>query len=55
MKVIYDKQSKAYIVQLEDLEKATFLNTDDIVEARKYFIEHMTSMFNHAINERLEH
>ena len=54
MKVKYDDEKSAYLVELDCCESITFLNTDDIVEARKIFIEHMTRLFNDAICEQLK-
>lgn len=54
MKVIYDNRESRYIVNLEDYENIIVLNTSDIVEARKYFIDHMTSLFNSAVSEQLK-
>ena len=54
MKIIYDGKECRYIANLEDYENITILNTDDIVEAREYFVEHMTSLFNNALCEQLK-
>ena len=54
MKVIYDNKREEYLVKLEDFENETLINTDDIVEARKYFIENMTRLFNDAVNKQLK-
>lgn len=54
MKVIYDKQQSRYLVELENYEHITVLNTDDITEAREIFLDMMASLFNHAVNKRLE-
>lgn len=54
MKVIYDDKQQAYIVELENFESPLFINTDDIVEAKKYFIEHMTFLFDETIREQLK-
>lgn len=54
MKVIYDDKESRYIVNLENYENITVLNTNDIVKAREYFIEHMTSLFNDAVREQLK-
>lgn len=54
MKVIYDEKEDRYIVNLENYENIIVLNTSDIVEAREYFIENMTFLFNEAIREQLK-
>lgn len=54
MKVVFNNIENMYIVELEDFEKKTSLNTNDIVEARKYFIAHMVSLFNNAVCEQLK-
>ena len=54
MKVKYDDEKSAYLVKLDCCESVTFLNTDDIVEARQIFVEHMTRLFNDAICEQLK-
>lgn len=54
MKVIYDDREDRYVVKLEDYENITVLNTNDIVEAREYFIGHMTGLFNSAVCEQLK-
>lgn len=54
MIVIYDNQTHMYRVVIESSEMSTWINTDDIVEARKEFIDRMTWMFNQAICERLK-
>ena len=54
MKVIYDMDQHVYCVKVESPETITFINTEDIVEARTEFIKCMTKMFNHAICEKLK-
>ena len=54
MIVVYDKDVSAYLIKLEECEKVTFINTDDIVKARDFFVTHMTSLFNHAIQKQLQ-
>lgn len=53
MKIIYDDKQKMYLVVIESPETATWINTDDIVEAREEFIERMTWLFNNAVCEEL--
>ena len=54
MKVIYDDKENRYIVNLENYENITVLNTNDIVEARERFVERMESLFNDAVREQLK-
>lgn len=54
MKVIYDDEQGAYLVKMEDGENVTFINTDDIVKAREYFIKNMTNLFNDAVSDALK-
>lgn len=54
MKFIYDDKEKRYIVSLENYENIVVLNTNDIVEARERFVEHMESLFNDAVSEQLK-
>lgn len=53
MNVVYDKKVNGYLVELESAEATTFINTDDVAEARKIFIERMTWLFNMSICEKL--
>lgn len=55
MKVIYDMDKQMYCVKVEYPETVTYINTEDIVEAREEFIRSMTSVFNRAICEQLKH
>ena len=54
MKIIYDKHEESYLIELEYPETVTWINTKDIVEARKEFIERMTWLFNTTICEKLK-
>ena len=54
MKIVYDTEQHAYLVELEDIERPFLADTDDIAEVRKYFIEHMTFLFNEAVRERFK-
>ena len=54
MQVIYDSSKEVYLVKICDPETITWINSKDIVEARKIFIDHMTHMFNSAVCERLK-
>lgn len=54
MKVIYDNEQQAYLVEFERFESPVFINTDDVVEARECFIKQMTFLFNNAVNEQLK-
>lgn len=55
MKVLYNHESKVYLVQLDNSESVTTIHTDDIVEARRYFVEAMTKLFNDSVNEQLKY
>lgn len=55
MKVIYDNKSKMYGVIIEPGEAETIINTDDIVECRKEFVERMIWMFNNAVCDKLKY
>lgn len=52
MKVIYDNKEHIFIVINEEVE--TLINTDDIVEARKLYLERMEWQFNDAVREKLQ-
>ena len=54
MRIIYGEREEAYFIELSKEESVTIINTDDIVEARKYFIENMTRLFNDAVNKQLK-
>jgi hypothetical protein len=53
VKVIYDNKEHIFIVINEETE--TFINTDDIVEARNIYLERMEWLFNNAVCERLKY
>lgn len=52
MKVIYDNTAKVFIVINEETE--TVINTDDVVEARKIYLERMEWQFNDAVRNKLK-
>jgi hypothetical protein len=54
MKIIYDNKEDRYIINLEGYENITVVNTNDIVEAREYFLSNMESLFNNAVCEQLK-
>jgi hypothetical protein len=54
MKITYDNDSKMYFITFDPNETVTYINTDDIVEARDEFIEKMKWMFNQAVREKLK-
>ena len=54
MKIIYGEREEAYFIELSAAESVTVVSTSDIVEAREYFIEHMTRLFNDAVNKQLK-
>lgn len=53
MKVLFDNERNIYVVEMNDNETVTYLNTDDIAEAREWFIERMSWFFNSAVNDAL--
>lgn len=53
MKVFFDNKRNLYVVEMADNELVTYLNTDDITEAREWFIDRMAWMFNSAVNDKL--
>jgi hypothetical protein len=53
VKVIYDNKADIFIVINEETE--TFINTNDIVEARKIYLERIEWLFNDAVRERLKY
>jgi hypothetical protein len=53
MKVFFDNKRNLYVVEMIDNELVTYLNTDDVAEAREWFIDRMTWMFNSAVNDKL--
>ena len=53
MKIIYCDREEAYVVQIEQSETVTILNTNDIVEAREEFLKRMKRLFNDTICKRL--
>lgn len=54
MKVLYDSKQGTYCVWLEELEEMTIINTDDIVEAKRIFINRMSELFNQAVNDKMK-
>lgn len=54
MKVIYDNKQEMYLVTIEPTETETWINTSDIVEVKKEFVDRMAWMFNNAIAEKLK-
>ena len=54
MKVKYDNKQCVYIIKHEDCEDVTLVNTNDVVEARSFFVEHMKNLFNNAVCEQLK-
>lgn len=51
MKVIYDNEEEKFLIINE--ETATWINTNDIVEAREMFVERIIQQFNDAISKKL--
>lgn len=54
MRIVYDRHSKIYGIEIEKLETVTIINTSDIVEAREEFIKCMTKLFNDAVCKKFE-
>lgn len=54
MKIIYEPHQELYLIALEPEEAITWVNTQDIVEAREEFIKHMTRLFNDTICKALK-
>ena len=47
-------KNKMYIIEIDETERITLINTDDIVEAREEFLKKMEWMFNQAVLEKLK-
>ena len=54
MKIVYEEKEELYCVTLSNEEGVIIINTNNIVEARDYFIENMTRLFDDAVNKRLK-
>lgn len=54
MKIIYDEKREMYLIQISDEEAETWIDTNDIVEAREKFIEQMIWLFNQTICDSLK-
>lgn len=52
MRIIYNKEG--YQVFLDPSEAEIYINANNIVEARKHFIDRMMWLFDSAVNERLQ-
>lgn len=52
MKIVYDDKQELYFVTLEEPEGVLCINTNDIVECKKYFLEDMESLFNRTVCEQ---
>lgn len=52
MRIIYNKEG--YQVLLDPSEAEIYINANNIVEARKHFIDHMTWLFDSTVNESLQ-
>lgn len=52
MKIIYNKEG--YEISFDPSETEIYINANNIVEARKHFIDRMTWLFDSAVNERLQ-
>ena len=54
MKITYEPHQETYLIQIEEPENVTWINTKDVVVAREEFIRRMTESFNDAICEALK-
>ena len=52
MRLIYNKEG--YQVLFDPLESEIYINANNIVEARKHFIDRMTWLFDSTVNESLQ-
>ena len=52
MKITYNKEG--YQVLLDPSETEIYINANNIVEARQYFIDRMTWLFDSTVNESLQ-
>jgi hypothetical protein len=54
VKISYDKILNVYFIKIEYPETEIHLSAEDVVGAREIFIEHMTKLFDDAINNKLK-
>ena len=54
MKIIYDGATQTYVVKMEDNECVHVIRGDNIVDARELFIENIASLFDLAVNKKLQ-
>lgn len=52
MKIIYNKEG--YQILFDPSEVEIYINTNNIAEARKYFIDRMAWLFDSTVNERFQ-
>ena len=52
MKIVYNKEGYQILLEYPDTE--IYINTDNIIEARKHFIDMMTSTFDSTVNEKFK-
>lgn len=52
MKITYSKEGYQILLEYPDTE--IYINADNIVEARKHFIDMMTFAFDSTVNEKLK-
>ena len=52
MKIIYNKEG--YQILFDPSEAEIYINANNIIEARKYFIDRMTWLFDSTVNERFQ-
>jgi hypothetical protein len=54
MLIAYNDKSDIYRIDLMYPETEIYIKANDIVEAREFFIKHMTWMFDEAVREKLK-
>lgn len=54
MLIAYNEKSDIYRIDIMYPETEIYIKAEDIVQARKIFIERMTWMFDEAVRERLK-
>jgi hypothetical protein len=54
MLIAYNEKSDIYRIDIMYPETEIYIKAEDIVQARKIFIERMTWMFEEAVRERLK-
>jgi hypothetical protein len=52
MRIFYNKEG--YQISFNPSESEIYINANNIVEARKHFIDHMTWLFDSTVNEHFQ-